>query len=84
MLYRCGFDNVELGIRLACDLPVAHIAVIGTVNLADCFLFDCNALHSLDSNDSGHTDTTARLNRLAERGGLDVVIYDAGNVFLRD
>ena len=33
MLYGCRFHNVELSIRLACDLPVTHISIIRSGSL---------------------------------------------------
>ena len=73
---------MELGLGFAEDLPIAHIAVIRAVNLANGLLFDGDALHSLDGDHSRHTDGVARLDLLAQRLAVDVLIQDAGDVLL--
>ena len=57
---------MELGIGLARDLPVAHIAVIGAIDLAYGFFLNCNALHGLDCNHGRHTYASAGLDGSAE------------------
>ena len=81
---RGGLDDAERGIRLAGNHPVAQVAVLGAVNLADGFLFDGDALHGFNRDDGAHADAAPGLDDLAEGGGADVVVDDAGNVLLRD
>ena len=59
-----GLHDMELGLGLAEDLPIAHIAVVRAVDLADGLFLDGDALHGLDGDDRGHADGMA---------GLDVV-----------
>ena len=81
---RGGLDDAERGIRLAGNHPVAQVAVLGAVNLADGFLLDGDALHGLDRDDGAHADAAPGLDDLTEGGGADVVVDDAGNMLLRD
>ena len=81
---RGGLDDAERGIRLAGNHPVAQVAVLGAVNLADGFLLDGDALHGLDRDDGAHADAAPGFDDLAEGGGADVVVDDAGNMLLRD
>ena len=73
---------MELGVRLADDLPIAHIAVFRAVDLADGLLLDGNALHGLDGDDCGHTDAVTSRNSLAQGGAVYIVIHHIGNVLL--
>lgn len=82
MFYRRGLYDVELGVRLARNPPVAHISVAGAVYFADRFLFDHDALIRFDRDDCRHTDTSARLDLLSERFAVNVFIHDIRNVFL--
>ena len=77
-----GFHHVELGLGFAVDLPIAHIAVIGAVDLADGLLFDGDALHGLNGDYRRHTDSVARLDLLAQGLAVDVLVQDAGDVLL--
>ena len=79
-----GLHNVELRLRLAEDLPVAQIAVVRSIDLADGLLLDGDALHGLDGNDRRHADGVARLDLLAERFAVDVLVDDARDMLLRN
>ena len=84
MLDRCGLYDVEFGVRLARNLPVAHIAVIGTVDLAYSLLFNCNALHRFDSHDGGHSYAASGFDSLAESLGINIAVNNARHVLLVD
>ena len=84
VLHGRGLHHMELGIRLAGNPPVAHIAVVGSVNLSDGLLFHGDALHGFNRHHGGHADAAAGLDGLAERGGIDIVIDYVGNMLLRD
>ena len=84
MLNGCRLHNMELGVRLADDLPIAHIAVFRAVDLADGLLFDGDALHCLDGHDGRHANAAAGFDGLAERLGVNVVIDDARHMLLVD
>ena len=75
---------MELRLRLAEDLPVAQIAVVRSIDLADGLLLDGDALHGLDGNDRRHADGVARLDLLAERFAVDVLVDDARDMLLRN
>ena len=82
MLDGRGLYDVELRLRLAEDLPIAHIAVVRSVDLADGLFLNGDALHGLDRDDRGHTDGVARLDLLAKRFAVDVLVDDAGDMLL--
>jgi len=84
VLHGSGLDDVELGIRLAGDQPVAHIAILGAVYLADGLLFHGDALHGFDGHHGGHADAAASLDGLAQGFGIDIVIDHAGHMLLGD
>ena len=73
---------MELGVGFTGDPPVAHIAVVRPVNLADGLLFNSDSLHSLNGDNCGHTDASAGLDLLAKRGAIDVLVDDVGNMLL--
>ena len=77
-----GLHDMELGLGLAEDLPIAHIAVVRAVDLADGLFLDGDALHGLDGDDRGHADGVAGLDVLAERFTVNVLVDDAGNMLL--
>ncbi len=84
MLNGGGLYNVIFNVGFAGEPPVAHIAVVRAVDLADRLFLHRDALHRLDGHDGGHADASAGLDGLAQRGGLDIVVDDAGHVLLRD
>ena len=84
MLHCSGFDDMELSVGLTRDLPIAHIAVIGAVNFTDGLFLNGDALHGFNGNHSGHADTAAGFDGLAERRGFDIMIDDVWNMFLGD
>ena len=73
---------MEFRVGLAGEPPVAHIAVVRAIDLADGFLFNGNALHGLDGDDCGHTDAVTSRNSLAQGGAVYIVIHHIGNVLL--
>jgi hypothetical protein len=84
MLNGGGLHNVELGPGLAEDFPITHIAVIGAIDLADGLLFNGDALHGLNGNNGGHADGVAGLDILAESFAVDILVYDARHMLLRN
>ena len=78
----CGFNNVELGIGFAGDFPIAHIAVIGTVNFADALGFDNRSLEGFGGNYCCHTDAVAFGDNFAHGFGIKVGIIEIRNAFL--
>ena len=78
----CGFNNVEFGIGFAGDFPVAHIAVIGTVNFTDALGFDDRALEGFGGNYCCHTDAVAFGDNFAHGFGIKVGIIEIRNAFL--
>ena len=63
---------------------IAQIAVLGAVHLADGLLLHRDALIGLDGDDGRHPDAASRLDRLAERRAVEIVIDDIGDVLLPD
>ena len=59
MLNRCRFYNMEFRIRFTCNLPVAHITIVRTINLADTLCFNNRSLECFGSYNCRHTDTVA-------------------------
>ena len=82
MLNGCGFDNVEFNIGFAGDFPVAHIAVIGSVNFTDALGFDNRSLEGFGGNYCCHTDAVAFRNGFAHGGRIKVGIIEIRNAFL--
>jgi hypothetical protein len=78
----CGFNNMELGIGFAGDFPVAHIAVIGTVNFTDALGFDDRALEGFGGNYCCHTDAVAFGDNFAHGFGIKIGIIEIRNAFL--
>ena len=76
MLNGGGLHNMELGLGLAEDFPIAHIAVVGAIDLADGLLFNGDALHSFNGNNGGHADGVAGLYILAEGFAVDILVYN--------
>ena len=60
---------MELGIRFAGNLPIAQIAVLRAVDLADGFLLDGDALHGFNRDAGAHADTAPGFDDPAEGGG---------------
>lgn len=56
VLHGGGLHHMELRIRLAGQLPVAHIAIVRAVDLANGLLLHGDALHGLDGDHGRHTD----------------------------
>ena len=77
-----GFHNVELGIGLAGDLPVAHIAVVRSINFADALSLNNRTLEGLGGNYCGHADAVTFRDSLAESCGIEVFIVEVRNAFL--
>ena len=75
---------MKLGIRFAGNLPIAQIAVLRAVDLADSFLLDGDALHGFNRDDGAHADTAPGFDDPAEGGGLNIAVDDARHVLLRD
>ncbi len=73
------FDNVKLRIGFTQNFPIAHIAVIRTVNLAYGFFLNSYALHGLNRNNRGHTyeESENAIRRTAGRG-----IYTGAHLIL--
>ena len=53
-------------IRLANNLPVAHIAIFWFINLADALRFNYRSLEGLSCNNSAHSDAVACWNGLSK------------------
>ena len=75
---------MELGIRFSENLPVAQIAVVRLIDLADGFFLDGDALHGFDGHDGTHANAASRLDDLAQRRGFNVVVDDARDMLLPD
>ena len=82
MLDGCRLDDVELGVRLSGDPPVAHVSVFRSVYLSDRLLLDGDALHRLDRHDRRHSDAATSLDRLAERLAVYVMVDDVRYMLL--
>ena len=67
-----------------CLLYTSQISVAGSVNLADCFLLNDNALHGLNGYDRGHPYAAAGRNSFVQRGAVYVVVHGIGDMPLRD
>ena len=78
----CRFNNMELGIGFAGDFPIAHIAVIGSVNFTDALGFDDRALEGFGGNYCCHTDAVAFGDNFAHGFGIKVGIIEIRNAFL--
>lgn len=59
VLHSGRFHHMEFGIRLAGDPPVALVAVIRPVDLADGFLLDGDSLHGFNGYHRRHADAVA-------------------------
>ena len=84
VLHRGGLHHVELRPGVAQDLPVAHVAVVRTVDLADGLLLHGDALHGLDGDHRGHADGIAGLDLPAQGFAVDVLVDEAGDMLLGD
>ena len=69
---------------LAGPLPVAHIAIVRAVDLANGLLLHGDALHGLDGDHGRHTDAVPCRDGAAQRGAVHVVIRRVGDVLLAD
>ena len=78
----CGFNNVEFNVGLAGDFPVAHIAVIGSVNFTDALGLDNRSLEGFGGNYCCHTDAVAFGDNFAHGFGIKVGIIEIRNAFL--
>lgn len=84
VLDRGRLHDMELRVGLAGDPPVAHVAVVRAVHLADGLFLDRDALHGLDGDHRGHADAVAGRDGLAQRCAVYVVVHDAGHMLLCD
>lgn len=78
----CRFNNMEFNVGFAGDFPVAHIAVIGSVNFTDALGFDNRSLEGFGGNYCCHTDAVAFRNGFAHGGRIKVGIIEIRNAFL--
>lgn len=69
-------------IRLANNLPVAHIAIFWFINLADALRFNYRSLEGLSCNNSAHSDAVACWNGLSKGFGIYIVIGNIRNTLL--
>ena len=84
VLHGGGLHHMELRIRLAGQLPVAHIAIVRAVDLANGLLLHGDALHRLDGDHGRHTDAVPCRDGASQRGAVHVVIRRIGDVLLAD
>jgi hypothetical protein len=76
--------HMEDGVRLAGDLPVAEVAVIRAVDLADLGRHDIDALIGLGRDARVHAKDLALGNDAAHRVGVGVLLCDIGDILLDD
>lgn len=82
MLNGGGLYNMIFHIGFAGKPPVAHIAVIGSVNLADGLFFNGDSLFGFNGNDGGHTDAAAGFDGGAEGFAVNIVVNNIRNMLL--
>ena len=82
MLNGGGLYNVIFNVGFAGKPPIAHIAVIGSVNLADGLFFNGDSLFGFNGNNGGHTDAAAGFDGGAEGFALNIVVNNIRNMLL--
>lgn len=82
-LDRCRLINDAGRVRLAVKRPHVFVELIGIEYLADALGDEGDALLGLCRNDGAHTGSVAGLDDHAESFGLEILLIDAGDAFLR-
>ena len=76
--------HMELGVRLADNFPIAHVAVIRAVYFANALRFNGDALERLGGDNGAHANAVALGDGFARGAAPEVFVIEIGHALLAD